>query len=133
MTFLFVQTAFVQKTVSKMGKRNEWKLYTVNRMMHSKKYSGQRYQIKKEVSISIELMIWMVWKGRPNVCLLTKNLSECDAIRGTRSAYSVKLWQQINALFSAIAKLASFQVICSNINPDTAADVKKRVVDKKNC
>lgn len=50
-----------------------------------------------------------------------------------RAVFAVKLWQQFNVLFSAIAKLASFQVICSNVNPDTTADVVKRVVDIKNC
>lgn len=36
--------------------------------------------------------------------------------------------------FIASKKLASIQVICSNVNPDLAADVKQEgFLDKKNC
>lgn len=52
---------------------------------------------------------------------------------GTGLSFLLNCGSKLMRFFSAIAKLASFQVICSNVNPDTTADVEKRVVDKKNC
>lgn len=44
------------------------------------------------------------------------------------------LLQQINVLFlPLLRKKKSYQVTCGNVNPDMVADVKRGVVDKKNC
>lgn len=84
---LFVQTAFVQKAVSKMGKRNEWKSYTVNRVMHSRKYSDQRHWIEKKlVSLQSEWFGWCEKTDQMCLCAHYKS-SKCDAIRGTGSAW----------------------------------------------
>lgn len=56
--------------------------------------------------------------------------SKCDAIRGSRSgtglSFLLNCGSKLMRFFSAIGKLASFQVICSNVNPDTTADVEKK-------
>lgn len=131
---LFVQTAFVQKAVSKMAERNERKSYRVNRVMHRKKVFRSEVLNWKEVSICAEWMKLVVWKARPNVSVCSIEIERvCECSKKTGSAFSAALWQQINVLFLPSQKLASFQVTCSNVNPDTAADVKWRVADKKNC
>lgn len=59
-----------------------------------------------------------------------KKSSLCDAIEVGLS-FLLKCESKLMHFFPAIAKLASFQVTGSNVNPDRAADVKNRLANKK--
>lgn len=61
-----------------------------------------------------------------------KKSSLCDAIEVGLS-FLLKCDNKLMHFFPAVAKLASFQVTGSNVNPDRAADVKKRLANKKDC
>lgn len=61
-----------------------------------------------------------------------KKSSLCDAIEVGLS-FLLKCESKLMHFFPAIAKLASFQVTGSNVNPDRAADVKNRLANKKDC
>lgn len=71
-------------------------------------------------------------KNKCGCALNLKKSSLCDAIEVGLS-FLLKCESKLMHFFPAIAKLASFQVTGSNVNPDRAADVKNRLANKKDC